>query len=167
MLTDRQGWSATSSEGDASCCIQYVQASNPEFPRKHEEKILIMIPAGQLMLGTKGHSGVLLNVFLIIAQSLTSRASLFAIAVCEICQPKKCIELEVIYDERDRPVLSGQWATLRQCETAFGTFLNFSLASTPEECTGRLILFLVRLITQQAGDPIAVYRGYLFCFNDR
>lgn len=43
--------------------------------------MFLMIPAGQLMPGTKGHSGGWQNLFLIIAQSLAPWADLFGESV--------------------------------------------------------------------------------------
>lgn len=46
--------------------------------------MFLMIGAGQLMPGTKGHSGSLLKLSLIIAQSLALWASLFGKALCHL-----------------------------------------------------------------------------------
>lgn len=84
-----------------------------------------MIPAGQLMPGTKGHSRGLLKLFLIIAQSPAPQASLFGkVHLSKLSALKKCIKLEVVYDEYDCVAESGQWAVHCQCEMALAFGFN-------------------------------------------
>ncbi len=68
-LTDSQGWTPTSSEGIVSSCLCGGYKARGLEGENTRRKCFLMITAGQLMPGTIGHSGGLLNLFLIIAQS--------------------------------------------------------------------------------------------------
>lgn len=104
-----------------------------------------MIPAGQLMPGTKGHSGGLLNLFLIIAQSLGPQAGSFGKALCERCRPKKVYEIRgalwwvwlsggVWTIGCSLSMWNGCGVWLQQIIVLDWSVSRVGLTSTPEEC---------------------------------